>query len=185
MFHASDDIQTAEGTIFGVVGAWFTFAKDPSAREQWLAAVHQPEIQAAAVMLSQRQQQTVGSHYGTPLPLLAVLDGFQQFGADTLPDDRLRPADHRHRMNGASMWFAWGAFAEACVVLGIETEFWCFFTRAILCGLLNDGLFRSRYPVKGFPATAEGQRAILAFVQQVKDDDLQAEIRQRYVDSGL
>jgi hypothetical protein len=185
MFHVSDDVQTAEGAVFGMVGAWFAYAKDPAARDAWLATIQGPAFLAAATTLSQRQQQTAESSYGVPLPLLAVLDGFQQFGADTLPEDPLRPADRRHRMDGESMWFVWGAFAEACVTLKIAEEFWCFFTRAILCGLLNDGLLRGRYPVNGFAATEEGQRAILTFVQQVKDDDLPDEVRRRYRDSQL
>jgi hypothetical protein len=88
-------------------------------------------------------------------------------------------------MNGAALWFIWGAFAEACITLGISTDFWRFLTRAILCGLLSDGVFRGRFTVNGFSATPEGKLAILAHVQQLAANDLQVEVRQRFAESGL
>ena len=185
MFRAGAEVQEAEGAVFDFAGAWFAYAKDATQEAQWLAAARQPVVEAAARMLSTRQVQTVESHYGTPLPLLALLDSFQQFGADTLPTDPLRPVDPRHRMNGAALWFIWGAFAEACITLGISTDFWLFLTRAILCGLLSDGVFRGRFTVNGFSATPEGKLAILAHVQQLAADDLQVEVRQRFAESGL
>ena len=120
-----------------------------------------------------------------PVPLLTVLDGYERFGNDGLPDDPLRPLAPRHNMDSPIMWFFLAAFAEACLRLGIATEFWTFFQRPILCGLLNDGLFRNRFPVKGFAATAAGRDAVYAFVQQVPDAGLATEIRRRYVDSAL
>ncbi|HEV2853643.1 MAG TPA: ferritin-like protein [Thermoanaerobaculia bacterium] len=185
LFRATEEVQEAEGVVFDLVNSWFAFAKDATQEAQWLAATRQPAVETAVNMLSDRQLQTVESHYGTPLPLLAVLDAFQQFGADTLPADPLRPSDPRHRMNGASLWFVWGAFAEASISLGISTEFWRFLTRAILCGLLNDGVFRGRFTVHGFSATPEGKLEILAHVQQLTDEDLQVEVRQRFAESGL
>jgi hypothetical protein len=185
MFHATPEVQDAEGVVFDLADAWFAYARDPAGKEAWTAAVRQDGVREPLSMLSERQRHTFEGHYGTPLPLLAMLDSFQQFGADSLPDDPERPADHRHRMNGASMWFLWGAFAEACVLLEIDPEFWKFSTRAILCGLLNDGLIRGRYRVLGFEATAEGQFEILAFVQRLSDEDLPGEVRRRFVDSGL
>ena len=84
------------------------------------------------------------------------------------------------------MWFLLGAFAEACPRLGIAVEFWRFLQRPILCGLLNDGLFRpGRFHVDGFPATDEGREAVFAHVQQVADADLPVEIRRRFAESGL
>ena len=185
LFRATEEVQEAEGVVFDLVGAWFAYAKDAAQEPQWLAAVQQPAVDVAVRMLSARQFQTVESHYGTPLPLLAVLDAFQEFGADTLPTDPLRPLDPRHRMNGASLWFVWGAFAEASITLGISIDFWRFLTRAILCGLLNDGVFRGRFNVSGFSATPAGKLAILAHVQQLADADLSAAVRQRFAESGL
>lgn len=185
MFRATEEVQEAEGAVFDLAGPWFAYAKDATQEAQWLAAARQPVVEAAARMLSARQVQTVESHYGTPLPLLALLDSFQQFGADTLPTDPLRPVDPLHRMNGAALWFIWGAFAEACTTLGISRDFWLFLTRAILCGLLSDGVFRGRFTVNGFSATPEGKLAILAHVQQLAADDLLVEVRRRFAESGL
>ena len=77
-------------------------------------------------------------------------------------------------MNDELMWFVLGAFAEACVQLGVSADFWTSFQRPILCGLLNDGLFRGRFPVDGFDATPEGREAVFTFVQEVTDADLPA-----------
>ncbi len=57
--------------------------------------------------------------------------------------------------------------------------------RPILCRLLDDGLFRNRFRVEGFAATDEGRQQVFEHAQQVADADLSAEIRRRYVDSGL
>jgi hypothetical protein len=137
----------------------------------------------AITMLSARQQQTVEAHYGVPAPLLTLLDGFERFGNNGLPDDPLRP--ERHNMNGPIMWFVWSSFADACVQLEISTDFWLFFMRAILCGLLNDGLFRERFKVQGFEATPEGRLAVFQHAQDVADADLRAELRKRFVESGM
>lgn len=88
-------------------------------------------------------------------------------------------------MNGAMMWFVWSAFAEACVRLEISTEFWLFYMRAILCGLLNDGLFRKRFSVQGFAETPERRLAVFQHAQNIADADLPGELRKRYVESGL
>ena len=92
------------------------------------------------------------------------------------------------------MWLFWASFAEACVTLGsspaspavaIPVEFWRGMQRALLVGMLNDGLFRGRFPVNGFPAGATGQAAVKAFVQALPDSQLKAELRTRALDSGL
>jgi hypothetical protein len=71
------------------------------------------------------------------------------------------------------------------VRLDVSTGFWTFHMRAILCGLLNDGLFRRRFTVQGFQPTPDGQLAVFQHVQAVADADLPAELRQRCVDSGF
>jgi hypothetical protein len=185
MFHATPDVQAAIGTVFDTVPAWMAFARDPANEQAWLDTIADDSTVQALTMLAARQKQTLEAHYGVPVPLLTVLDGFERFGNDGLPDDPLRPEDPRHNMNGAIMWFVLGAFADACVRRGISTEFWTFLMRAILCGLLNDGLFRGRFTVVGFTATDEGRQAVFEHAQNVTDADLPAEIRRRYIDSEL
>jgi hypothetical protein len=46
--------------------------------------------------------------------------------------------------------------------------------RTILCGLLNDGLFRGRLRVQGFEATPDGQLAVFQHAQTSADADLPA-----------
>ena len=72
-----------------------------------------------------------------------------------------------------------------CLRLGVATDFWTFMQRPILCGLLNDGLFRRRFAVQGFEATDADRQQVFEHAQEVADADLSAEIRQRYLDSRL
>jgi Ferritin-like len=184
-FQRTPDVNAAINVTFGFYDSWRAFAGDASKEQAWIGSLSGPQVRPAVVMLSDRQQQTVEAHYGVPVPLLTLLDGFERFGSDTLPDDPDRPAAPRHNMNAAVMWFILSAFAEACMRLEISTEFWVYYMRAILCGLLNDGLIRGRLTVKGFEATPEGQLAVLQHVQAVADADLPAELRRRYVESPL
>ena len=185
MYHATPEIQDAVGVVFQFFPAWQAFARDATREKAWTDSLSADSVRPAAAMLSARQKQTVESHYGVPVPLLAVLDGFERFGNDGLPDDPLRPQDTRHNMNGAIMWFVWSAFAEACLRLEMSPDFWRFYMRAILCGLLNDGVFRGRFKVQGFSATAADHLKIFTYCQQVPDVNLPGELRSRYADSGL
>jgi hypothetical protein len=185
MYQATDEVRAAIEIAFGAGWLWMEYAKDASREQIWLDALADEATRRAIGMLAARQQHTVEVHYGVPVPLLTVLDGFERFGNNGLPDDPQRPEDPRHTMNDEVMWFVLCAFAEACVRLDISAEFWTFFQRPVLCGLLNDGLFRGRFRVEGFDATPEGREAIYAFVQQVAETDLPGEIRKRYAGSGL
>jgi hypothetical protein len=107
-------------------------------------------------MLSACQKQIVEAHYGVPVPLLTLLDGSREIRERWAAERSGSPPSPRHNINAAIMWFALSAFAEACVRLQISSEFWLFYMRAILCGLLNDGLYRRRFTVQGFQAMPEG-----------------------------
>jgi ferritin-like protein len=183
LYEATPEVAAAIDIVQAAPLKWLAYAKDPAAEQAWLDAISTDDARAAFALLATRQQQTVEAHYGVPVPLLALLDGYERFGNDGLPDDPLRPQEPRHNMDGAIMWFFLAAFAEACLRLQIAVEFWTFMMRPILCGLLNDGLFRHRFHVEGFTATDAGREAVFAFVQQVPDDELPAELRRRYVQS--
>ena len=185
MFHSTPDVQEAIGTVFGFFPVWTAFARGSSNEAAFVAALAGNAVRSSVTMLSARQQHTLETHYGVPLPLLTVLDGFERFGNNGLPDDPNRPNDVRHNMNGAMMWFVWSAFAEAAVRLDISADFWRFYMRAILCGLLNDGLFRGRFTVQGFAATDAGRHQVLQHAQNVPDADLPSELRRRFVESAL
>jgi Ferritin-like len=184
-FHTTPEVDDAINVSFGFRRAWLAFAKDATRERDFVAAISGDAVLRAATLLATRQQQTVETHYGVPVPLLALLDGYERFGNDGLPDDPLRPSVPRHNMNGEIMWFMLGAFAEACLRLDVATPFWTFMMRPTLCGLLNDGLFRRRFTVEGFAATDVGRQEVFEFAQSISDADLPGELRKRYVESGL
>jgi hypothetical protein len=184
-FNRPPEVEAAIELAFGFRRAWLAYAKDATREPGFVAAISGAAVRQAVALLADRQQQTVETHYGVPVPLLALLDGYERFGNDGLPSDPLRPFEPRHRMDGVEMWFMLAAFAEACVRLGIAVPFWTFMMRPILCGLLNDGLFRGRFTVVGFEATPAGRNEVFAFAQSVADADLPAEIRKRFAESGL
>ena len=146
LFQAEPEVQGAVGQFFGVVGNWLAFATDPAAEQQWVDAIAQPPARDAISLLSSRQAETIRQHFGSPVQFLTLLDAYERFGNDSLPDDPLRPQRPRHSMDGAQMWFNWSAFGDACLRLGFEPELWRAHLRAILLGLLNDGVWDSREP---------------------------------------
>jgi hypothetical protein len=184
-FQATADVRAAINQTLEFFDSWIAFARDASQEQAWIDSLSGEPVRQSVAMLSDRQQQTVEAHYGVPVPLLTLLDGFERFGNDGLPNDPNRPQAPRHNMNAAIMWFVLSAFAEACIRLEISAEFWVFYMRAILCGLLNDGLFRGRLTVQGFQATPEGRLAVFQHAQTVADADLPTELRRRYMESGF
>jgi hypothetical protein len=77
------------------------------------------------------------------------------------------------------------SFADASGQLEISTEFWPVYMRGILCGLLNDGLFRECFEVRGFEATPEGRFAVFQHAQKVADANLRGELWKRFAESGM
>lgn len=184
MFNASEQVSADIGVFFGLVSKWMDFAKDATQEAAWAAALAPANVRDAVGRLEEKQRSTVVAHYGQPVPLLTLLDGYERFGDNSLPDDPQRPADVRHTMNGDTMWFVWSAFVDACLRIGgaIPAEFWNGMARAILEGLLNDGLFRGRFTVHGFTADPAGKAAIRAHVRGLSAADLPAELQRRYRD---
>jgi hypothetical protein len=191
MFHATSDVGDDINAYFGATDAYFAFARDAAEEPGWVTALADPAARQAIARLEAHQRLTVSQHYGRPAPLPALLDSFETFGNDSLPDDPERPVDVRHRMNGAIMWFMWSAFADACLRLApdiptIPAADWQALSRAILLGLLNDGVFRKRYTVTGgFTADDAGKQAMRTFVLSLSADQLPAELAKRCRESGL
>ncbi len=187
MFHAVSPVPEDLDAFFTVAPLWMAFARDPQREGEWNLALADAQVGQAVGRLEARQRDTVAGHYGKPVPLWTLFDSFQRFGDDSLPDDALRPQDLRHNMNGASMWFFWGAFADACLRIqaGIPSEFWLGMGRAILVGLINDGLFRQRFSVQGFTADAAGQSALRNFVAALAHADVSSELCKRFREAGL
>ena len=184
-FHRTPEVEAAINVVFGGFPSWKKHFRDATSDQAWTDEISQPGFTGALTLLSTLQRRTVEAHYGVPVPLLAVLDGYERFGNDGLPADPLRP-DDPHRMNGAGMWFMYSSFADACVRLGIAPNFWRFMMRALLCGLCNDGLFRpNRFTVEGFTADAQGRQDVFEHAQTVDDADLPAELGRRYRESRL
>jgi hypothetical protein len=189
MFSAVPPVPDDIDAFFAAAPQWLSFAKNPTQEGAWLQALNASAVQQAVGRLESRQRDTVVQHYGRPVPFLTLLDSFEHFGDDSLPDDTQRPQDPRHSMNGAVMWFMWSGFADACLRLAsastIPSEFWGAMARAILVGLLNDGVFRGRFTVSGIPKTPEGKNAARQQVQSLADRDIPGELARRYQESGL
>jgi hypothetical protein len=189
MFHATDEVSDAIGTFFDKAPLWLGFAADPAREPAWQAALQEGPVRAAVVLLEGKQRDTIVKYFGRPVPLGSLLPAFRRFGDDSLPNDPQRPADQRHNMNGQVMWFMWSAFCDACLRLGasasIPVPFWVGMARAILVGLLNDGLIRGRFSVQGFDATPVGQEAVQQFAHDLADAALPAELARRFRESGI
>lgn len=186
MFSATPEVNAAINTFFAAADKWFAFAAGTAAEAEWQAKVDEPAANAAVLLLEERQRATIMTHYGTPVPLLTLIDGYERFGDSTLPLDPLRPVDPQHNMNGDFMWFMWSAFASACLrTPAVPNEFWRGVSRAILVGLMNDGLFRGRFPVVGFDVTPAGKIAVRNHVAALADADIEDELVRRFLDSGF
>lgn len=185
MFNASPEIGEAIGFFFPEVEHWFAACHNPARLPEWEARIGGTAQEAALRLLSARQRQTVTDHYGDPIDTNDLFESYELFGRAELPDDPLRPNARSHRMDGNTMWFFWSAFADACLRLEIDADFWRQEARAILVGLLNDGLFRGRFEVAGFPATDEGKEQIKSHCAGLPDDPeaILAELAKRLVES--
>lgn len=190
MFEATPRIQADIGRFFTSADQWFVFAKDSSKEANWVASIIETETAAGIRRLEKLQRNTIMQSFGNPTRLEDILISWEKFGDDSLPDDPLRPVDLRHSMNGTSMWFFWSAFTDAALRFSITdaaipTDFWEAITRCVLLGLLNDGVFRRRFPVEGFVPTNEGKEAMRTHVKKMDSHDLSAELRKRFVDAGF
>ena len=185
LLNRSPEVDAAIGRFFGIVRLWLDVAIGHGRDPDWVAAIQDAESRMAIALLAARQAETVTSHFGNPVSLLTVLDCYERFGSNRLPDDLLRPSEPRHNMNGSSMWFFWSAFADACQRLEIEGTFWRGHLRAILLGMLSDGVFRGRFTVEGFDATELGRQAMTAHVRELAAENLVTEAQRRYRESGL
>jgi len=189
MFNASAQTIDDINVFFEAVFTYIEFAKDSTLEPDWQSAAQQPAFNSAVQRLEVQQRDTVTLRYGKPVPFQTLLDGFERFGNNTLPDDPLRPADVRHNMNGQSMWFFWAAFIDSCLRLASSTSipqsFWHGISRAILMGLLNDGVFRDRFTVTGFSADDAGRDLIRKHVRDLPEGDLQAELMTRLRESEI
>lgn len=185
MFNASPEVSEAIELFFPEVGRWFVACHDPGQLPAWEASIAEAERAQAITLLADRQQLTVTSYYGDPVDMQDLFDGYELFGRGELPPDPLRPDAPQHQMDGNTMWFFWSAFADACLRLRLDPGFWKIEARAILVGLLNDGLFRGRFEVEGFPKSQEGQAQIKAHCANLPDDEaaILAELAKRLVES--
>ena len=178
MFEATREVNAAIDAFFNVVARWMAFARDAAQEPAWVDATR--TVEASLAFLSPRQVATVHDFYGDPPELPLLLESYERFGAGTFPPDLERPEDSAHQMNGATMWFIWFAFADACLRRGVDAEFWATQARVILLGMLNDGVFRSRFRVTGFSADPAGQEAMRAYVTDLASVELPAALRLRY-----
>lgn len=183
LFNPTAEVQAAIEAIMPRMGVWRRFVKGQISEADWEAVL--PPLASHITRLHEVQRETVESFYGSPVQRPSFFESYQDFGANTLPDDPLRPQDPRHTMNGSTMWFIWSAFADACLRSNLASDFLDVQIRGILIGAANDGLFRGRFAVQGFPATPEGQAQIISRFSELASADLPGELAQRYLDTGL
>ncbi|MEK6233227.1 MAG: hypothetical protein N2C14_00795, partial [Planctomycetales bacterium] len=192
LFHPSTAAQAATGQSFQHASHWADFARGNITAAELTEEATNVDVAAAIQLLANRQMHTVESVYGNSVPLLTLLEGYELFGRgvanDGLPPDPLRPSDPNHQMNGPRMWFNWCAMADACLrqTTPIHPEFWRGHMRAILLGLLNDGVIRERFPVDGFSkADPQVAQKMKDHVIALNDNDLQAELASRFKATAL
>ena len=184
LFQATDEVQEAVGTFFNTAAIWFKLAQGKAPEIDWTNALAVPDAQAAISVLGSGQEVTARQFFGNPMRSEELATAYERFGAGSLPQDPLRP-QRDHRMDGEVMWFIWLAFAEAARNLGREAIFWDTFSRAILIGMMNDGIFRGRFTVNGFPANAASREAIRTYIGKLTSEQIITEGRKRFFESGV
>ena len=187
-----DPLSASVGRSFELAARWSEFVGGTITDAEFTEAVRRPDTRAAIELLAGRQMQSVESHYENPVQMKSLLESYALFGRGVdnggLPPDNLRPGDRPHQMNGRQMWFNWCAMVDATQRLDppLQPDFWAGHGRAILLGLLNDGVIRERFPVDGFSKTdANVSEAMQDHVESLTPDALYAELRARFAVSGL
>jgi hypothetical protein len=184
LFEATDEVREAVGTFFGAVETWFALARGVTAEGDWANVLALPETQGAIAVLGAGQETTVRQFFGNPPRNADLALAYERFGEASLSRDPQRP-QRDHRMDGEVMWFIWLGFAEAARNLGREAAFWEAFSRAILLGMMSDGVFRGRFTVQGFSADAAGREAMRSRVRGLSPEGLTTEGRTRFAESGI
>jgi len=191
LFHVRPETSQAIGVIFDLAPRWAGFARGTVPESAWVADVNQPVSRAAIERIAVRLMQTVEAHYGNPVAGLTLLESFELFGKGErggLSPDPLRPADPQHSMNGAQMWFNWCVLLDCCIRLTppVQPTFYSAMMRAVMLGLMNDGLFRERFPVIGFSKDDPNASAALRqHVLSIPDDMLDEELTRRFRDTSF
>lgn len=153
---------------------------DPNAA--WREAVSTRVTSTAVEVLSDRERETVRSHYGLPVRLDDLIEAYIEFGRGDHP---LGDTDAGSGLlTGPEYWLGWGALSDACLELELRPVFWGKHNRASLAGLLADGLLRGRFPVRGFDQAMD-EEEIGAYVRELAPEDGRAELRKRLRESGL
>ena len=188
MFEATPETQHNVNTMMGAAPKWMAFALDASLEQEWRSEIESSMVLDPMLSLADKQIETLSSHYGNPVQMKTVMESYERFGDDSLPDDPLRPADVRHNMNGSTMWFFWAAFCDALIrhpELPKTHSFGLALARVVLLGLMNDGLFRGRFAVEGFDADDAGKIAMRSHILGLGDGQIQGELVKRFVDTRL
>ena len=128
---------------------------DPSySRKDFQEFIHSPTARDALTACSKLQIDSFAQTFGTPLRQEDVFDTLEFFGKASMPldDKRLNRESfrHHHIMDGVTDWTKWHGNVEASLTLGMEHEAWKCIGRAVLLGFMHDGIYRERFPVRGF-----------------------------------
>lgn len=167
-----------EGVWDAVIPAWLKFADLPASQSgprkaahgKWLASLAPAGTRANVKALDERLVSLLTAHFSGDNGTAKMLDAFEYFGRNVLPQDADRydramatfgaadfrvqpdsdgvPPARAHRMDGAVMWFRWAGFLVSAVeVVGREDAHHSLRTAnlAALCtGCAFDFAFRQR-----------------------------------------
>ena len=181
LFHRPRNYVDAILTCYqGIGGAWMQYVERPDiTREVWSNYVkspnNSPHIRDCTVPIID----TVAQFYGNPIQQEDLFDAFAKFGEMSLPPDSLRPLSPRrqpqgygqhqhspeyHTMNGENEWFLWFGVGMAAIESGFEVDAWLALSKAVMIGIIHDGIFRRRFSISNYdPASADTP-------QRVRDD---------------
>jgi hypothetical protein len=148
----------------------------------WREGVSTRVTATAVEVLSDRERETVRSHYGLPVRLDDLIEAYIEFGRGAHPLGETEPRSGL--LAGPEYWLVWGALSDACLELELRPVFWGKHNRATLAGLLADGLLRGRFPVRGFDQPMD-EEEIGAYVRELAPEDVRAELRKRLRETGL
>ncbi len=187
MFNATERVQNAIFRDFAPkIGYWVELVKNNIQLSEWEIEINKAPVIRALKILSELQINTLRKYYGDPVNEDSILESYAMFEAGKLPQDTLRPIDPDHNMNGEGQWSMWLAFADACYRTQTDNQFWAKHSRAILLGMMCDGVIRKRFTVVGFEDTNPTVITNMKdYVAQIHDDQLWDELRRRIFESGV
>lgn len=178
-------MQDGVGEFFGAVANWLAFATNPAAEPARANAIAQPAAREAISLLSSRQAETIRQHFGNPVQFLTLLDAYERFGDNSLPDDPLRPARPRHSMDAPANVVQLGGIRRCLPAAGLRAPNLAGPPARNLAGPVQRRSLPGPLHGNQVPSHAAGKQAMRDHVRNLDDAALQPELRARFAASGF